>query len=52
MHIMRLRQYHRHNVVYMSREALEASLISHEAMDVDQQQRSLAIILGVVVWYE
>ena len=52
MHIMRLRQFHSHNIVYMSREALEASLISHEAMNVDQQQRCLAIVLGVVVWYE
>lgn len=43
MHHMTLSQGHRENIVNMSREALEARLIAHEAMNIDEQERTLSL---------
>lgn len=43
MHHMALSQGSLEDIVNMSREALEARLIPHEAMDVDEQERTLSL---------
>lgn len=40
---MAVGQGHGEDIVNMSREALEARLVAHEAMDVDEEERTLSL---------
>lgn len=43
MNHMAVGQGHGEDIVNMSREALEARLVAHEAMDVDEEERTLSL---------
>lgn len=43
MNYVALGQGQGEDIVNMSREALEARLVAHEAMDIDEQERTLPL---------